>query len=156
MKKCICIILLVLISLFSLSSCAQKCSNCHNGTIMCEKCNGRGLKLCSSCCIDGNGKCGDCYGDGREDKTRKCSDCDGKGIFINPFNWNQYVTCSTCSGIGWIQYQDDDCWSCDSTGVCEDCKGTGLNEAKEETCEDCNGECRVDCSLCENGYIKRS
>ena len=151
------IILLLIIPLFSFRLCEnlfkKKCEDCSGGTIICEKCNGRGLKLCYMCDEDGNGKCRRCLGTGTKINSEKCSNCDGYGVFVNPYNWNQTVDCSKCNGDGFFFYEEN-CYSCNSTGVCDYCSGDGLLSPRE-SCEECDGNKRIDCPNCKDGYIEK-
>ena len=153
MKKCISFILL-LSALLAFTSCKKEpCDNykCFSGTIQCDKCMGKGFEICTSC--KGSGKCSNCDGDGRYMDYDTCTNCNGRGFFVNPYNWEQYVQCSKCNGLG-IKGTDRECYRCDeSDRSCSRCKGSGLEE-NAKTCNKCNGDKRIDCPDCVNGYIK--
>jgi hypothetical protein len=90
------------------------CSDCSDGTIYCEDCNGNGERSCDECTEEGYNICTNCEDGWTEDEngaevrcvdecddgTFNCEECDSEGM----------VTCDTCSE-GRI-----DCDNCRSTG----------------------------------------
>ena len=159
MKKIMYLLLIALtfaIAIFSFAACEKKemCEECYgDGFIQCATCSGKGFELCYDC--DGNGKCSECHGDGVRLDWKTCTNCDGDGFFINPYNWDNVVTCSVCHGLGeWTFEESCDDWrhdDSDGDGKCDSCNGSGINSPKE-VCRDCTGSGEVDCPDCEDGY----
>lgn len=131
------------------------CNFCSAGTVFCSYCE-EGYNECGECggsyywdCEDCNGgyiECQSCDGDG----TQSCDDCNGEGT----------VDCDDCEGAG-----DVECEECEGTAEltqCPACEGTGWeggssNEARDNTCSECDGEGETDafpCPTCEAGRVE--
>jgi len=58
-------------------------------------------------------KCKKCSGTGTDPQAYKCSNCDGKGAYVNSYDGKTYK-CSKCDGSGVVHYQ---CGNCSGKGV---------------------------------------
>lgn len=99
------------------------CSYCLYG--ICYMCNGKGKELCGRCI--GNGKCGQCGGDGyyysgigMTFNQYTCQSCNGSGR-CSVCSGTGYQSCSTCGGDGMCNY-------CDGRYTCDYCGGKGYIE----------------------------
>lgn len=127
-----------------------KCYTCYNSrTITCEDCRGKGKTLCNLC-YDNKylGKCFFCEGTGKEEDFVKCSSCNGDGIIINPFTWQQF-TCNPCDGIGYVYVYEECDYCTKGDGLCISCKGTGLAKNAKK-CVSCSGSGETTCPDCTN------
>ncbi|WP_241078896.1 hypothetical protein [Natranaerofaba carboxydovora] len=127
--------------------------------LLCNKCDGRGLKNCpSGCdvgkvdcsnleCEDGYMKCFECNGIGRIQRSclycsggyKKCGLCDGKG----------FLGCDNCEGRGSIVVEIMEKCPCKTEWMtkCPECEGEGRQ--KGYICPLCSGDGAI-CNECHN------
>jgi hypothetical protein len=120
------------------------CGECENGQVECEECGGDYSNYCENC-SEGWIECESCASEGQQ----LCDDCDGEGT----------VDCDDCDGAGNVE-----CEECEGTAEltqCPACEGTGWeggssNEARDNTCGECDGEGETDafpCPTCFEGRV---
>ena len=131
------VVLLILATAFSLSSCVLKralgflydCDTCYDeGAIECSTCDGEKIMGCTLCGGSGERKCDVCSGGGR----KKCGECGGTGKtyvgLINPV-WFDCVYCT----VGYASCPKTvSCGCVRGKTACVDCGATGLTD-----CPDC-------------------
>ena len=126
---------------------AQETSN------ICDLCYGVGSIVCDQCGGLGNGngmvKCDLCMGTGTYDDGHNPDD--GGGPVDDGL-------CRTCRGTGVMTIQAQTCYTCNGTGLCINCGGSGIDPELDDqgnsgSCHACGGS--GDClqEVCEGGVM---
>lgn len=138
----------------------EPCQTCkQTGLNPCRVCSASGVKGRAKCseCAEGSITCDSC--DGRKRLTRTCRNCDGKGWvkgqFISRLDCSKCTAgidsfdCPSCEGMGFQA-----CAKCDAGFIVERCV-LCKNGMGPSSCRECQGATYIvsDCYACDNGLV---
>lgn len=111
----------------------------------CEACDGTGE--CQECDGHGNAECDTCGGSAYDEN--ECYTCAGYGtVHVRTDTENYRQECDTCGGSGLLETDCEDCFgegqqacsTCDGSGECQECNGSGKVDWDEDTLRDHVGQ----------------
>lgn len=131
---------------FQMESCGE------DNTGICDLCYGVGVIVCDNCG-------GVSYGNG----MTRCDLCSGSGVYEGgqdgaPDGDSADGLCRSCRGTGILTIQAQTCYTCNGTGLCINCGGSGVDPELSDrgetmSCHACDGT--GDClqEVCEGGIM---